>query len=68
MKFKLFTVEGRGEFPLDMLRYDSCYPRFVEDVTKMRGNERRSIAMVTQSQFAPTAGRWKSFGWKVVEK
>lgn len=21
-----FTVEGRGDFPLDMLRYDQCWP------------------------------------------
>lgn len=27
-----FTVRGRGEFPLDMLRYDSCWPRSGEDV------------------------------------
>jgi hypothetical protein len=22
-----FTVRGRGQFPFDMLRYDSCYPQ-----------------------------------------
>jgi hypothetical protein len=25
-KYYRFTVEGSGEFPWDMLRYDSCFP------------------------------------------
>jgi hypothetical protein len=25
-KFYRFTVEGSGSFPVDMLRYDGCYP------------------------------------------
>lgn len=26
VRFWTFTVKGSGAFPLDMLRYDSCYP------------------------------------------
>lgn len=30
-----FTVEGSLHFPLDMLRYDGCYPATQEDVNTM---------------------------------
>lgn len=67
---KLFTVEGRGEFPMDMLRYDEC--DFVSKTTKAVAEGgtlmRRQITLVTSNQYAPTIGRWKSFGWDVVEK
>lgn len=33
-----FTVEGRGSFPVDMLRYDCCWPRREsEDVPEVQG-------------------------------
>lgn len=30
-----FTVVGHGEFPLDMLRYDSAFPTSAEDTEKI---------------------------------
>ena len=30
-----FEVTGRGEFPWDMLRYDSCWPQTSDDVAKI---------------------------------
>lgn len=30
-----FTVTGTGQFPLDMLRYDACYPAGPDDVFKI---------------------------------
>jgi hypothetical protein len=32
---RVFTVEGAGEFPVDMLRYDRCFPISYEDWLKM---------------------------------
>lgn len=67
-KLKGFKVTGRGQFPLDMLRYDGCWPARPEDVELMRGDVRsqpRTISLVTISHHAPTAGRWESFGWTV---
>jgi len=33
-----FRVEGTGDFPLDMLRYDQCWPRSQDDVYAMHPN------------------------------
>ena len=57
-----YIVTGRGAFPLDMLRYDMCWPCSSSDVAKMGAEyEPRSIAI--RSYSAPTIERWKSFGW-----
>ena len=57
-----YIVTGRGAFPIDMLRYDMCWPCSSSDVAKMEAeHEPRSIAM--RSYSAPTIERWKSFGW-----
>jgi hypothetical protein len=72
-----FTVEGKGYFPLDMLRYDSCYPAKSEDVTRILDHgspnylqEKARIVLAhlsTVKYWEPTVARWKSFGWDVVE-
>ncbi len=71
-----FTVRGGpySEFPIDMLRYDSCWPahedgkithtfhgRFVEE----KRAEPAEIELTGLRE--PTKGRWESFGWKVIE-
>lgn len=66
-----YTVEGRGEFPFDMLRYDQCWPkRESEDVVNMAPSHpgmRREVRRVTLvGTHSPTEGRWESFGWKVL--
>lgn len=70
-----FTVEGRGTFPVDMLRYDTCWPRSQEDTAKLERVSRRQhlrddrpvrIALSSNGR-PPTAARWASFGWKVIE-
>jgi hypothetical protein len=67
-----FTVEGKGEFPFDMLRYDSCWPkRETEDVVVMAPHHRssllRELRQVTLVGIhEPTEGRWSSFGWRVI--
>lgn len=66
----LFTVEGSGEFPYDMLRYDHCWP-FSEALDspalKAHRYDRRRVVLATNSPSAPTAGRWKSFGWLLLD-
>lgn len=62
-----FTVTGSGQFPMDMLRYDNCWPYTSEDAVNMTEHGRRSIHLVTRYRGAPTAGRWASFAWKCVD-
>jgi hypothetical protein len=67
-----FAVVGSGEFPFDMLRYDKCWPASQADSGRMPdpalvgvlGRQRR-IEM--HGLVKPTAGRWRSFGWTVIE-
>jgi len=74
-------VKGTSNFPLDMLRYDCAWPASQEDVTKIatsidarvmaayaeREGSVRSFVIGIVSNRPPTAGRWRSFGWEVVE-
>lgn len=74
-----FTVEGIGQFPFDMLRYDGCYPAGSEDAKAMgQVNPRvaRRVRLTTLRGFlpdvnpenlGPTVGRWLSYGWRIVE-
>lgn len=72
-KMTHFTVEGKGRFPLDMLRYDCCWPKTPNDATVMTEHfvEFRSdlcrVSLSAASVNAPTLGRWKSYGWPVVD-
>jgi hypothetical protein len=67
-----FTVTGRGKFPLDMLRYDRCYPATEPDVGVIewsswpRKREHFKVDLVKPDGGEPTVARWDSFGWKVV--
>ena len=64
-----YFVTGRGDFPLDMLRFDACWPATGEDAARLdvsfltMKREPRSIRM--RSYRAPTVDRWSSFGWSV---
>ena len=78
MKFKsyLFTVEGRGRFPMDMLRYDRAVPSTGDDVTTLEDDRGLAMAFVRRvelmafapvgNKLEPTTERWRSFGWSVV--
>jgi len=69
-----FTVEGSGEFPFDMLRYDSCWPlseRFDSPALSHYGSDgaqhgRRRVVLVTAHDGSPTPARWRSFNWEYV--
>lgn len=75
-----YTVTGSGPFPIDMLRYDSAWPKSEMDshlVSMTRDNEGyfrpRTVTLETWNSpdRAPiarvTPERWESFGWKVNE-
>jgi hypothetical protein len=69
-----YSVEGLGDFPLDMLRHDCAYPADEESVaaitaglrwaaTRKRARELLLVRLV--SHRAPTVERWRAFGWTV---
>lgn len=79
MKLCKFKVKSTGHlFPLDMLRYDQCFPArpddimALEDITAERdnyesnSNKEYSIVLYTIRK-SPTVERWQSFGWYVTE-
>lgn len=68
-----FTVEGRGVFPIDMLRSDECWPADGDAVMAMNASfgdfsrDHRHVKLRTHIRGGPTIARWKSFGWRVAE-
>lgn len=73
---KYLVVRGHLSFPVDMLRYDMCYPdseedslailRTIIDRQNMTWVVLRQDASVSRSLSSVTAARWQSFGWDVV--
>lgn len=65
-----YTVRGRLPFPIDMLRYDACYPASEHDSAVIRASiDDRGPEPYTVDVYARrplTLGRWKSFGWDVM--
>lgn len=66
-----FVVTGKGQFPIDMLRYDRCFPQGQDDVlaafseSAAREGLTRGVRMASDREIPPTDGRWRSFGWTV---
>jgi hypothetical protein len=68
----VYSVIGRGHFPVDMLRYDNAIPTKEEDAGKIAPSkwadesafDIRKVEL--KSEFYPTNGRWESFGWRVL--
>lgn len=65
-----FAVSGNNPFPLDMLRYDCCWPRSSADVSKLSqaANNRTGSGIIEVTLVGtkePTVERWRSFGWHV---
>ena len=78
MKIVKFIATGIGAFPLDMLRYDHCWPSTSDSVSKMTDEGHRGIEMSMATSLgirdarnavmdgnAVTVGRWNSFGWEI---
>ena len=68
-----FFVIGDGEFPIDMLRYDRCFPATEEDTWEITRSFRDPLAKrrielirVGRNPVGPTVERWQGkFLWKV---
>jgi len=67
------VVQGRGSFPIDMLRYDQCWPVGGEDSVEIerslhheRGPFTVNVRADSPAKEHWTPDRWRSFGWTVV--
>ncbi len=66
-----FVVEGIGDFPFDMLRYERAFPEHESDSYKLNtSDEKRSVYLIKihhdpEPEF--NHNRWKSFGWKITQ-
>ncbi|HTE37507.1 MAG TPA: hypothetical protein VK634_19765 [Reyranella sp.] len=69
-----FVVEGRGQFPIDMLRYDQCYPDSQDDSAAIGdgyvGSTRRAVLCTdnVNMNWQPNVARWASFNWRVLSE
>lgn len=71
---KDFTVRGKAYFPVDMLRYDECFPVDSADASNIEkaldGTSDEVFAVKLRHQtenryWMPNEARWKSFFWTV---
>ncbi len=68
-----FTVEGKGHFPIDMLRYDECFPNDQNSAAAIAnsqwgdGNVKIHLAAWQPKRWKPTEKRWESFLWKIIQ-
>jgi hypothetical protein len=73
-----FSVIGRGEFPVDMLRHDCAFPadtssafRILTPNTRDEWRADREVHLriraralsAASAELAVTVDRWRSFGW-----
>ena len=72
-KICIFTVTGPYRFPIDMLRYDCCYPQQQIDTAAIEKSLLRErpgpfkVTLASQIIYNPTKDRWASFGWTVTD-
>lgn len=65
---KLFEVVGRVAFPMDMLRFDQCWPADVIDAAKINVGKGQLRVIKLYSHKDPTAHKWSSYLWNIAEK
>lgn len=75
MWFAMAVVRGSTFFPVDMLRYDRCFPRNSQDAARISSHcdpsVRREECDIEVCRYATsrreaenfTVDRWASFGW-----
>ncbi len=72
---KRFIVKGtQTPFPIDMLRFDECWPATVQDSDKIKNSfgfrhgrrVRWQIQLVSKRNNVPTEERWNSYAVEVV--
>lgn len=64
MKQHKYTVSGTGEFPFDMLRFESCWPNDKHDAANLGTRSYRRVTLL--GPHAPDVKRWKAYGWIVI--
>ena len=74
--YQTFVVETVFNFPIDMLRYDGCFPHSEMDAGKidrsltLQGHNPVEVKIgryVSTKHDQPTVERWMSFGCKISE-
>lgn len=69
-----FKVTGNTAFPIDMLRYDRCFPASARDAGLITSamtydnNGALTVDLLTYQErkhWMPNSARWKSFQWEV---
>lgn len=74
---KRFTIKGvQTPFPVDMLRFDECWPETVQDSEKIKNSfgfrhgrrVRWEVNLVSKNNNVPTVDRWQSFACEVVQE
>lgn len=67
-RYYRYKVQGRGDFPWDMLRYDRVYP-LSEPSPSIHdsGEVWREVRTVEVQGEGCTPDRWSSFLWSVVD-
>ena len=64
-RFYRYEVNGFGDFPWDMLRYDRVWPLTAPEPSKYEATSKgRRTVRVEGAGCTPE--RWDSFGWSVV--
>ena len=65
----IFLVRGSGSFPMDMLRYDQCFPTVEMEANIMQKEYIEEKVLISMKTHRPhvTIKRWESFLWNVVE-
>ena len=71
-----FKVRGQTAFPVDMLRYDRCWPETREDSKEIERFVRQEVnatgcvgllSVSNNSNWRPASDRWRAFGWSLFE-
>ena len=69
--FEVRPTHAHADFPLDMLRYDCCYPKSECDSSTLRYCTEEvlqtPVVIMLSSHRVPNADRWASFGWEVTK-
>jgi hypothetical protein len=71
--YQTFVVRTSFTFPIDMLRYDGCFPDSEQDSGKIARNltenkcrlEVKIGRYVDHKNSTPCVGRWQSFGCQI---
>jgi hypothetical protein len=72
-RFAVASDPYRFNFPIDMLRYDACWPESQTDVLAIENPQGHAgddhvarVVLLSDSASEPERARWASFGWRVI--